>query len=53
MFIVHRLRLDTMSASMELIDAAKLGDLEALERLLRGKVNVNAVDDSGFTALHW
>jgi len=36
------------------VDAAKAGDKEALQRLLAQKgVNVNATDGDGTTALHW
>src|SRR5579863_111987 len=36
-----------------LIDAAKNGDKVALRALLQKKVDVNAADADGSTALHW
>ena len=36
-----------------LVDAVKRGDHEAVRRLLRSRVDVNAPDADGTTALHW
>ncbi len=36
-----------------LIDAAKNGDKAALRALLQRKVDVNAAEPDGTTALHW
>src|SRR4051794_504999 len=36
-----------------LIDTARRGDSDALRRLLRTKVDVNAAEADGATALHW
>jgi ankyrin len=40
-------------ASTPLIEAAKNGDSETIRRLLQGKIDVNAADPDGSTALHW
>ena len=36
-----------------LIDAARIGDIEALRMLLEKKADVNATEGDGSTALHW
>src|SRR5207245_8548246 len=36
-----------------LVDAARNGDAAAIRALLQKKVNVNAADADGSTALHW
>ena len=36
-----------------LIDAVKKQDLQAVRALLKQKINVNATEADGFTALHW
>jgi len=48
-----RQRLQTLETTTELLEASKSGDIEALERILTAKVNINFADDNGFTALHW
>jgi len=40
-------------ASTPLIEAARNADTEAVRRVLQGKVDVNAAEPDGTTALHW
>ncbi len=42
-----------MKSKTDLISAAKKGELDAVKRLLRCKVNPNMRDKTGWTALHW
>jgi len=37
----------------EIADAARAGDMDRLEQLIRQKVDVNATEADGSTALHW
>jgi ankyrin repeat protein len=41
------------AATTPLIDAAKKADVETVRRLLQGKIDVNAAEPDGATALHW
>lgn len=41
------------TAGSPLIDAVKKQDLQAVRTLLKEKVNINAPEPDGFTALHW
>ena len=38
---------------MKIIDAAKAGDLVSLKKLISEGSNLSAVDDQGYTSLHW
>ena len=40
-------------AGLPLVDAAKNADTAAIRRLLQGKIDVNATEPDGTTALHW
>jgi ankyrin repeat protein len=40
-------------SNLRLVDVAKNGDAEAVQRLLKQGVSVNATEPDGFTALHW
>ena len=42
-----------LAAESPLIDAVKQRDAQAVATLLKQKVNVNAAEADGFTALHW
>jgi uncharacterized protein len=42
-----------MAADVRLIDAAKSGDKATVQTLLQQRVNVNAAEADGTTALHW
>jgi ankyrin len=41
------------AGDVPLVDAARNADIETLRRLLQGKVDVNAAEPDGTTALHW
>ena len=41
------------AAGSPLIDAVKKQDVQATQTLLKRKINVNATEPDGFTALHW
>jgi ankyrin repeat protein len=38
---------------MKIIDAAKVGDLISLKKLIAEGSNTSATDENGYTALHW
>ena len=41
------------AAPPDLLDAARKGDLERVQKLLDSGADVNQRDTTGFTALHW
>jgi ankyrin repeat protein len=41
------------AGDLPLVDAARSADTEAVRRLLQGKIDVNAAEPDGATALHW
>jgi ankyrin repeat protein len=41
------------ASDLPLVDAARSADTEAVRRLLQGKIDVNATEPDGTTALHW
>ena len=41
------------AAGSPLVDAVKKQDLQTVRALLKQKVNINAAEADGFTALHW
>jgi uncharacterized protein len=43
----------TAAADQRLLEAAARGNVEAVQRLLRERVDVNAADTDGTTPLHW
>src|SRR5262245_48456229 len=45
--------LAVAATDLRLVDAAKAGDTEAVQRLLKQGVPVNGAQPDGFTALHW
>lgn len=54
--VVALLAMTSLAAAatdLRLVDAAKNGDTEAVRRLLKQGVPVNAGQPDGFTALHW
>src|SRR6188472_1653639 len=42
-----------LAADVRLVDAVKDGNVEAVRALLKGRVDVNAPQGDGTTALHW
>ena len=54
--VVALLAMTSLAAAatdLRLVDAAKNGDTEAVQRLLKQGIPVNASQPDGFTALHW
>ena len=45
--------MSALAAGSPLIDAVKKQDVQAVRALLKQKVDVNATEADGFTALHW
>ena len=45
--------MSVFAAGSPLIDAVKKQDVEAIRTLLKQKVDINATEADGFTALHW
>jgi ankyrin len=45
--------ISAAAAGLPLVEAAKKADVESVRRLLQGKVDVNAAEPDGTTALHW
>jgi len=43
----------TAADDRRLVDAAQRGDIEALKTLVKQKIDVNAPQGDGMTALHW
>ena len=43
----------SLAAPPALLDAARKGDLKQVEKLLDAGADVNQLDNTGFTALHW
>ncbi len=41
------------AGDLPLVDAARNADVEGVRRLLQGKIDVNAAEPDGTTALHW
>ena len=41
------------AGDLPLIDAAKNADVDTIRRLMQGKIDVNAAEPDGTTALHW
>src|SRR5262245_56578727 len=51
--LVLIISLHATAAPVPLIDAIKAGDKAAIRALLQQRVNVNAAEPDGATALHW
>ena len=45
--------MSVFAAGSPLIDAVKKQDVQAVRALLKQKVDINATEADGFTALHW
>src|SRR5262245_31274546 len=48
-----RLQADQQKSDIRLIEAVKTGNLTAASELLRKRIDVNASEADGTTALHW